>query len=69
MLETWPPGADAGERGANERPLLMGCAVPRNQRPGPPDARRMPLVVDARAHGKTAYGRISAPSDAVHVVY
>ena len=66
---TLPPGADAVERGADDRPLLMGYAVPRMHRPGPPDARRMPLFVDARAHGKTAYGRISAPSDAVHVVY
>lgn len=41
-----PPGADAVERGADDRPLLMGCAVPRMQRPGPPDARRMPLSAD-----------------------
>ena len=40
---TLPPGADAVERGADDRPLLMGCAVPRMQRPGPPNARRMPL--------------------------
>lgn len=34
------------ERGADDRLLLMGCAVPRMQRPGPPDARRMPLSED-----------------------
>lgn len=65
---TLPPGADAVERGADDRLLLMGYAVPRMHRPGPPNARRMPLVVDARAHGKTACGRISAPSDAAHVI-
>lgn len=28
-----PPGADAVERGADDRPLLMRCAVPRMHRP------------------------------------
>ena len=28
-----PPGADAVERGADDRPLRMGCAVPRMHRP------------------------------------
>lgn len=54
-------GADAVERGADDRLLLMGCAVPRMHRPGPPNARRMPLVVDGTVAWETAYGRFPLP--------
>lgn len=61
MGNTLPPGADAGERGADDRPLLMGCAVPRMQRPGPPNARRMPLFMVGTVAWETAYGRFPLP--------
>lgn len=62
---TLPPGADAVERGADDTPQRMGCAVPRMHRPQ--SARRpadAPVQGVARSHGKpAASGRISAPSD------
>lgn len=65
---TLPPGADAVERGANDRPLLMGCAVPRMQRPQ--SAGRPADAPVCGWHGRMGNGLrpIPAPSDAAHVI-
>lgn len=69
MLGTWPPGADAGERGADDTSLLMGCAVPRMHRPQS-DERPADAPV-CGWHGRMGIGLrpIPAPSDAAHVIY
>lgn len=64
-----PPGADAVERGADDRPLRMGCAVPRMHRPQ--SAGRPADAPVCGWHGRmdTARQRAeSAPSDAAHVI-